>query len=287
MVENLIAGPAIFTWPVLVAQLLIFGTAAFALMFAPLVPGDYDRRRQYALARTRDPQPGDVADGVHGNRLRDGAGSWLECCHWCRKSCARRSPAASGRGVSPVVVMLAIIVWIPARATLVALGARRSPRSCSALGSLTSHAIDKGLPMVAAYTLHQAGAGLWLGALVSLLMSARRGPAVLEAFAPRVSTVSAWSVGIMALSGPLIALRWLGWNPHLLVDSSYGRTLMVKIVIAAPVLLIGGYNRYWQMPRCAKSSVRSMLIRAVAAECVLLLAVLAWSAILANTPPPH
>jgi len=61
----------------------------------------------------------------------------------------------------------------------------------------------------------------------------------------------------------------------------------VKIVIAAPVLLIGGYNRYWQMPAVAKSSVRSMLIRAVAAECVLLVAVLAWSAILANTPPPH
>jgi len=141
--------------------------------------------------------------------------------------------------------------------------------------------------MVAVYTLHQAGAGLWLGALVSLLMSARRGPAVLEAFAPRVSTVSAWSVGIMALSGPLIALRWLGWNPHLLVDSSYGRTLMVKIVIAAPVLLIGGYNRYWQMPAVAKSSVLSLPTRAVAAECVLLVAVLAWSAILANTPPPH
>jgi putative copper export protein len=41
------------------------------------------------------------------------------------------------------------------------------------------------------------------------------------------------------------------------------------------------------MPAVAKSSVRSMLIRAVAAECVLLVAVLAWSAILANTPPPH
>jgi putative copper resistance protein D len=185
------------------------------------------------------------------------------------------------------VVMLAMVVWIPARATLVALGGLTLSAILIALGSFTSHAIDKGLPVVALYSLHQAGAGLWLGALVSLLMSARRGPDAIEAFAPRVSTVSAWSVGIMAISGPLIALRWLGWNPHLLVDSAYGRTLMVKIVIATPVLLIGGYNRYWQVPAVAKPSVRSVLIRGVTAECVLLLAVLAWSAILANTPPPH
>jgi putative copper export protein len=283
----LIAGPAIFTWPVLIAQLVIFGTAAFALMFAPLVPGDYAGdpimlwRGLAILNLVMSPMVFmEMASGM-------AQASWMEVLPLVPQILRETFAGRIWTWRFLVVVMLAIIVWIPARATLVALGALTLSAILLTLGSFTSHAIDKGLPMVAVYTLHQAGAGLWLGALVSLLMSARRGPAVLEAFAPRVSTVSAWSVGIMALSGPLIALRWLGWNPHLLVDSSYGRTLMVKIVIAAPVLLIGGYNRYWQMPAVAKSSVRSMLIRAVAAECVLLVAVLAWSAILANTPPPH
>jgi putative copper export protein len=283
----LIAGPAIFTWPVLIAQLVIFGTAAFALMFAPLVPGDYAGdpimlwRGLAILNLVMSPMVFmEMASGM-------AQASWMEVLPLVPQILRETFAGRIWTWRFLVVVMLAIIVWIPARATLVALGALTLSAILLTLGSFTSHAIDKGLPMVAVYTLHQAGAGLWLGALVSLLMSARRGPAVLEAFAPRVSTVSAWSVGIMALSGPLIALRWLGWNPHLLVDSSYGRTLMVKIVIAAPVLLIGGYNRYWQMPAVAKSSVRSMLIRAVAAEGVLLVAVLAWSAILANTPPPH
>lgn len=283
----MIAGPAIFTWPVLIAQLVIFGTAAFALMFAPLVPGDYAGdpimlwRGLAILNLVMSPMVFmEMASGM-------AQASWMEVLPLVPQILRETFAGRIWTWRFLVVVMLAIIVWIPARATLVALGGLTLSAILLTLGSFTSHAIDKGLPMVAVYTLHQAGAGLWLGALVSLLMSARRGPAVLEAFAPRVSTVSAWSVGIMALSGPLIALRWLGWNPHLLVDSSYGRTLMVKIVIAAPVLLIGGYNRYWQMPAVAKSSVRSMLIRAVAAECVLLVAVLAWSAILANTPPPH
>jgi putative copper export protein len=183
--------------------------------------------------------------------------------------------------------MLALVVWIPAREMLVAIGALALTAVLIVLGSLTSHAIDKGELVVAIYAIHQAAAGLWLGALISLLMSARRGPDELRTITPRVSTVCASSVAIIVISGPLIALRWLGWNLHLLVDSAYGRTLMVKLAIAAPALLLGGYNRYWQVPGIAHKSVRTMLVRSVTGECLLLLAALAWSAILANTPPPH
>jgi putative copper export protein len=283
----LIAGPAIFTWPVLIAQLVIFGTAAFALMFAPCAIDTYQRdqvllwRGLAILNLVMSPMVFmQMASGM-------AQASWMEVLPFVPRILRETVAGPIWMWRFVAVVMLAMVVWIPARATLVALGGLTLSAILIALGSFTSHAIDKGLPVVALYSLHQAGAGLWLGALVSLLMSARRGPDAIEAFAPRVSTVSAWSVGIMAISGPLIALRWLGWNPHLLVDSAYGRTLMVKIVIATPVLLIGGYNRYWQVPAVAKPSVRSVLIRGVTAECVLLLAVLAWSAILANTPPPH
>ncbi len=286
----MIAGPAIFTWPVLVAQLVIFGTAAFALLFAPTGIGSFGRDSHDSMALWRGlgmlnlvMSPlvfMQIASGMAG-------ASWMEVVPFVPRILRETLAGRIWIWRFIAVMLLAVVVWVPSRATWVALGALMLSAILLVLGSATSHAIDKGLPMVAIYAIHQGAAGLWLGALVSLLISARRGPAALEAYTPRVSTVCAWAVGVMVISGPLIALRWIGWNPHLLIDSAYGRTLVVKIMIATPVLLIGGYNRYWQVPAVTKPSVRRILIRSVVAECALLVAVLAWSAILANTPPPH
>src|SRR5579863_5951876 len=45
----LIAPPALLTWPVLVAQLAIFGTAAFTLMFAPGALSEGDRASEIVM----------------------------------------------------------------------------------------------------------------------------------------------------------------------------------------------------------------------------------------------
>jgi len=283
----LIAVPAIFAWPVLVAQLMLFGTAAFALLFAPLAIEDY-RGDAIALWRglailnlVMSPMVFmEIASGM-------AQASWSEVAPLVPQILRETLAGRIWTWRLVAALILAIVVWIPARVMTIGAWSFALTSILIVLSGATSHAIDKGALVVAIYCAHQAAAGLWLGALVSLLMSARRGPAALAAFTPRVSTVCAWSVGIMVISGPLIALRWLGWNPHLLLDSAYGRTLTVKIMIATPVLLLGAYNRYWQVPGIAKKNVRVILIRAVSAECVLLLAVMAWSAILANTPPPH
>jgi putative copper resistance protein D len=267
--------------------LMLFGTAAFALLFAPLAIEDYGGdaitlwRGLAVLNLVMSPLVFmQIAAGM-------AQASWLEVAPFLAP--ILRETLAGRIWVWRLVaaVMLAIVVWIPARVMTIGACSLALTSILIVLSSATSHAIDKGALVVAIYCAHQAAAGLWLGALVSLLMSARRGPEALAAFTPRVSTVCAWAVGIMVISGPLIALRWLGWNPHLLLDSAYGRTLTVKIMIAVPVLLLGAYNRYWQVPGIAKDNIRLILVRAVSAECVLLLAVLAWSAILANTPPPH
>ena len=184
-------------------------------------------------------------------------------------------------------LLLAIAMWIPAHPARLAFAATVLAMLLILLGSLTSHAIDKGAWVIALYAIHQAAAGMWLGALVSLLVNARRGVAPLEEITPRVSRVCAWALAIIATSGPLIAFQWLRWNLHLLMDSSYGRTLVWKLATAIPALLLAASNRYWQLPHVARQSVRTVLIRSVVAECALLLAVLGWSAFLANTPPPH
>jgi putative copper export protein len=286
----LIAGPAIFTWPVLVAQLLIFGTAAFALMFAPVAIGESNGASDRVVMLWRLLAMLNLAMSpllfmeIASRMAQTG---WMRVLPFIPQIMRETVAGRFWVWRFAAVVMLAMVVWIPARATLVAFATLTLSSLLIVLGSLTSHAIDKGAPVVAIYSVHQATAGLWLGALASLLMAARRGPDALAAFTPRVSTVCVWSVAIMVISGPLIALRWLGWNPHLLLDSAYGRTLMGKLATATPALLLGASNRYWQVPRVAQKSVRVVLIRSVVGECVLLLGVLAWSALLANTPPPH
>lgn len=279
--------PAILTWPVLVAQLVIFGTAAFALMFAPVAIEESNGRRRMlwrALAILNlAMSPLLFLEIVSGMAQA----TWMQVLPFIPQIMRETLAGRFWMWRFAAVVMLAMVVWIPVREMLVAFAALALASLLIVLGSLTSHAIDKGVLAVAIYSVHQAAVGLWLGALASLLMSAMRGPDALEAFTPRVSTVCAWSVSIMVISGALTALRWLGWHAHLLFDSAYGRTLMWKLAIAAPALLLGAHNRYWQVPGVAQPSVRAQLIRSVAGESVLLLGVLAWSAILANTPPPH
>lgn len=282
--------PAIFIWPVLTAQLLIFGTAAFALIFAPVThegsrpPSDALIALWRALAILNllmSPLAFmEIASGMAQM-------SWLQVLPLLPEIMRETVAGRFWIWRLAIAMILALAMWIPARKGRLAIVALSLTAILIVLGSLTSHAIDKGAWVIAIYAIHQAAVGMWFGALASLLMSARRGTAALEAITPRVSTVCAWALAIIVTSGPLIAFQWLRWNLHLLVDSAYGRTLVGKLATAIPALLLGASNRYWQVPRVADKSVRTVLIRSVAAECALLLAVLGWSAFLANTPPPH
>ncbi len=277
--------PAIFAWPVLVAQSLIFGTAAFALLLAPAPiekSGCVTLWRVLAILNlVMSPLVFiEIAAGMAET-------SWRQAMPLIPEIMRETLAGRIWMWRFAAVVMLAIVVWLPLREELVGLGALVMATILIALGSLTSHAIDKGGLVLAIDFVHQAAAGLWFGALVVLLMSARDGGARFQSVTARVSMVCGWTVAVLAISGVLTAFQWFGWNLHLLFDSAYGRALMWKLAIAAPALLLGAYNRYWQVPKVAQKSAQRMLIRTVATECALLLVVLAWSAILANTPPPH
>lgn len=281
---------AILIWPVLVAQLLIFGTAAFALIFAPVAIDESGTRLDSAVKLWRALAILNLAMSPLAF-IEIGSGmaqmTWMQTLPLMPEIMRETVAGRFWMWRLVAALTLAVAVWLPAPATRVALAALVLAAILIVLSSLTSHAIDKDALVIAIYSTHQAAVGLWLGALVSLLMSARLGTGGLEAMTPRVSRVCAWSVGIIVISGALTAFQWLGWNLHLLVDSAYGRTLTWKIMVATPALLLGAFNRYWQVPRVEQPSARGILIRSVSAECVILLAVLAWSASLANTPPPH
>jgi copper transport protein len=190
----------------------------------------------------------------------------------------------------PTALLLALVAWIPAPGRFATALIFAISAALLAFQSITSHAIDKGAVAIIAHFVHQAAAGMWIGALVSLLIGATHGHAGadwLHAATPRVSTIAGWSVGVLVVTGAIRAWDSLGLRLDLLVNSIYGRTLLWKVGTAATVILIGGYNRYRLVGSAGESSARASLIRNVAVECILLAVVLGWSVVLSNTPPPH
>jgi copper transport protein len=187
-------------------------------------------------------------------------------------------------------LLLALAAWIPAPGRLATTLIFTISVALLAFQAITSHAVDKGAFAIAAHFTHQAAAGMWIGALVSLLIGATYGHAGAEwlrTATSRVSTIAGWSVAALIVTGLIRAWDALGLRIDLLVNSLYGRTLLWKVGTAATVILIGGYNRYRLVGSVGESSARASLIRNVAVECALLAVVLGWSVVLSNTPPPH
>jgi len=152
-----------------------------------------------------------------------------------------------------------------------------------------SHAVDHGGMAVLIYLIHETAAGSWIGALLGLWLVARRGqpsPDWVTRAARMVSTIAAWSVAALVLSGAYTAYRGLGLSIDRLLYSSYGRTLVVKVVMFCAVLSIGAYNRERLIPDVAAPGTQRILLRNVGIESLLLgIVVVGLAALLANTPP--
>ncbi len=283
----------ILAWPLVGSQVLIFGTAAFALVAAP-----------------RDVASGEVSSRGMARLWRILAVIILVMSPLRLLSVAAGMADSTFREVMPVMpqimretfagrvwtwrlvaaLLLAIVAWIPVPGRLATTLIFAVSAALLGLQSVTSHAVDKGAFAIAVHFAHQVAAGLWIGALVSLLRGATYGHAGAEwlrAATPRVSKIAGWSVAALVVTGAIRAWDALGLHYDLLVNSIYGRTLLWKVGTAATVILIGGYNRYRLVGSIGESSARASLIRNVAVECALLAVVIGWSVVLANTPPPH
>jgi putative copper export protein len=143
-----------------------------------------------------------------------------------------------------------------ARSVLITIGL------LAGLGELTARRLPSALPAdwprtianTVLYVLHLWGAGVWIGGLVGLVVlalgavpaGARRDfwPGTIRRF----STAAMISVGVLVLSG-----LWLYWvhvdGVQQLVTTLYGRTLLVKLIVVAALVLLGAANQFWLMPR--------------------------------------
>jgi putative copper export protein len=174
--------------------------------------------------------------------------------------------------------------WIPA---LVALGI---------LGgfTMTSHAAGEGGLAIAADWIHVAATGVWIGGLVSLLVTlggahrpSRRPLA--RAIVPRFSALAGGALVALIATGVYSA--WVQMPAlRAFADTPYGRTLLVKLVIVVPLVALGAVNRFVVTPMLRRAEADhaapvGAFLRFVGGEVVLAATVLAVVAVLTITPP--
>ncbi len=116
--------------------------------------------------------------------------------------------------------------------------------------------------------LHLAAASVWVGGLTHFaagMWSLRsRGAAAGEGvvpftavLVPRFSALALTRVATLALTGTYMAVLRLGsWEA--LAGTLYGRALLVKLTLAAPMLLLGAVNLLWVTPRLRLGARESM-----------------------------
>jgi putative copper export protein len=282
---------ALAAWPMVLAQVMIFGTGFFSLIVAAGADAQAESltytplwRRLAVLAFVASP----IFLLVNTTSMADV--SLRAAIPFLPQVVRQTHLGAVWLWSFPVTIILLIVTWLPSAgaiktATLCALAG-----ALLLLGSISGHAIDKGNIAVAIYFVHEVAAALWIGAIVGLwlgVVSGRLGADWVRLTAPRVSRLAGWTVAILILSGLYTAYYALGEDPNRLIYALYGRILVLKICAASLVLLIGAYNRYFLLPKLAEAPSRDALLRNVGLESTLLIGILGIAALLANTPPAH
>ena len=163
----------------------------------------------------------------------------------------------------------------------------------------TGHGAEGGSLHLISDLVHLLMAGIWGGALLSLVLvirAARRDqiPAALA-----LNGLNAFSrigfavVALLAVSGIINALPALE-DLHGLIESSYGATLGAKLLLFAGMLVLAAANRYRLAPRLAgaldngpgQGAALAGLSRSILAEAALVILVLGLAAHLGSIEPP-
>jgi putative copper resistance protein D len=124
------------------------------------------------------------------------------------------------------------------------------------------HAADAGVASAAIgmQTLHVLVTAVWgglamsagLAVLPALGASTARG--MLIRTATQVSNVSVVAVGVVLLTGIFNAVRGSGGSLEAIRVSMWGHVLMLKLVLVALALVLGGLNRFLALPRLRRTA---------------------------------
>lgn len=210
----------------------------------------------------------------------------------------------SGPGIG---VVLTATTWGKAWIAQVLLGAvalvafARRAWTVAALAALalcftpafSGHAIGSArLPAlaVAADGLHMLGAACWIGAmmvLAAVLLMPRQlghgdlGMALVAAFSP----LALGGAATVAFTGAIGGVLHVG-TLHALVESRYGRTLLIKVGMVLAVIMLGAFNWKRAGPKAIAESDERPMLTSIRAELVIGVLVMLATAALVVTPPP-
>ena len=142
--------------------------------------------------------------------------------------------------------------------------------------------------------LHLLAGSVWLGGLAGLALvlpaMAARGMAAAEVVA-RFSGLAAGALALLVLAGSVLTWQFVGsWAA--LVDTAYGRLLLLKVGVVTIALLIAAWNRFSLVPRTRRSDdppsrhrAGRLVARSTAAEAAVLTAVVLVTGFLVDTSP--
>ncbi|MDO9456452.1 copper resistance protein CopC [Nocardioides sp.] len=211
----------------------------------------------------------------------------------------------SALAATEYVVAAAVAVGLVVALVLLGSGAPGRRRGWVALAAavvattapaLTGHtrAATPEVLAVAADLVHLLAGSVWLGGLVGLGLVladlSGRGTMAGEVLA-RFSGVAAGILAVLVVTGSLLAWRVLGsWSG--LVDTTYGKLLLVKIGAALVVIAIAAFNRFRLLPRLQAAAHRKdrragagLVVRSVVAESAVLVVVLLLTGFLVDRNP--
>jgi hypothetical protein len=128
-----------------------------------------------------------------------------------------------------------------------------------------------------------AAVGIWLGGLAALLAVIRRyeGPERLRAVR-RYSTTAGLALGLVILTGLIRTVKEVP-DTRLILSTLSGRIILVKVALLGGLAMLGGLNRFRNVPRSAASL--SGLRRVAAVELVLAVIALGAAGVLASVAP--
>lgn len=214
-------------------------------------------------------------------------------------------PAALGTGpawraaLSGTFAPMAALAALSALAALLALrGTRRRNRASATLAwglAAVSFALFGHAAMAAprlftgpAVALHAAAFIFWIGALPGLAERAAHPTAALLATLRRFSSIAVPLVVCLVLSGAGLAAVQLR-TPAALIDTAYGRLLLVKLAAVGLLLALAGTNRLRLGPAVllGMPGAAAALRRSVTAEILLGIVIVGLASGFRLTPPPR
>lgn len=156
--------------------------------------------------------------------------------------------------------------------------------------ALTGHASGAGIPGLSfiAVAAHVTAVCFWVGALPELYRLLGPAETGQKSALCRFSTAIPDSVAIITVAGGYLAYVQLG-TPRALLHTDYGTVLLVKLTLVVTTLALGAWNRIVLTRHVlggSLSAARKMKI-VIAAEIVLIVAVLVVTTFWRFTPPPR